>query len=77
MQYLLHQGLCWLVSPTSKEMLLHMKSRTHAMTIAGPLLFVLVVVGVPYSYFIVEACQPSGVSEFFSDIGAFYSREGC
>lgn len=62
---------------TSKGMLLHMRSRTHAMTIAGLLLFTLVVVGVPYSYFIVKACQPSGVSEFFSDVGAFFSREGC
>ena len=57
--------------------MLHVKSKLNAMTIAGLLLFILVVVGVPYSYFIVRACQPSGVSEFVSDIGAFYSLEGC
>lgn len=47
------------------------------MTTVGLLLFALVVVGVPYSFFIVKACQPSSVSQFFSDIGAWHSREGC
>ena len=47
------------------------------MNTAGLLLFTLLVVGGPYSYFILKACQPSGVSEFFSDIVAFHSLEGC
>lgn len=63
--------------PTTNGMLPYMKSRTKAMTTAGLLLFILVVVGAPYSYLILQACQPSGVSEFFSDFRAFHSREGC
>ena len=54
-----------------------MRSRNTAKTTAGLLLFILVVVGGPYSYFILKACQPSGVSEFFSDFRAFHTREGC
>jgi hypothetical protein len=54
-----------------------MKSRTLATTTAGLLLFTLVVVGGPYSYFISRACQPSSVSEFFSDFRAFHTSEGC
>ena len=54
-----------------------MKSRKNVKTTAGLLLFTLVVVGGPYSYFISKACQSSSVSELFSDIGAFHSSEGC
>ena len=54
-----------------------MKSRTIAKTTVGLLLFSLVVVGVPYSFFLVNACHPSSVSEFFSYFGPFHSREGC
>jgi hypothetical protein len=47
------------------------------MTTAGLLLFALLAAGGPYSFFIWKACQPSGVSAFFSDIRAFHSLEGC
>lgn len=54
-----------------------MKSKTTAMTTVGLLLFALVAVGLPSSFFISKACQPTGVSEFFSDIPAYFSSEGC
>lgn len=47
------------------------------MSLVGLLLFTLVVVGLPYTYFISRACEPSGISEFFSAVLAFHSREGC
>jgi hypothetical protein len=53
------------------------KSNTFAKTAAGLMLFVLLVVGGPYSFLIYNACQPSGVGGFFSDVAAFHSQEGC
>lgn len=53
------------------------KSKALTMTSIGLLLFAMLAVGAPYSFFIYKACGPSSISEFFSDVGAFHSREGC
>lgn len=47
------------------------------LTTLGLLLFVIVVVGGPYSFLIWNACQPADIGEFFSDVAAFHTREGC
>lgn len=54
-----------------------MRASSSAKTTTGLLLFVLLVVGGPYSYLIYNACRPSGVSDFFLDVGAFHTRDGC
>lgn len=52
-------------------------SRSTLTTTLAMLAFVLVIVGGPYAYLISRACNPSGVSDFFSKAAAFHSREGC
>lgn len=43
----------------------------------GLLLFAVLAVGAPYSFFMHRACGSSSVSELVSDIAAFHTREGC
>ncbi len=47
------------------------------MTNIGLLLFAVLAVGVPYSFFMHQACGSSSVSELVSDSGAFASSRGC
>ncbi len=53
------------------------KTKTLTMTSISLLVFAMLVVGAPYSFFIYKACSPASISEFVSDVGAFHSREGC
>lgn len=52
-------------------------TRTRALTAAILTAFVLLMVGGPYTYLIVKACQPTGVGDFFSDVRAFHTKAGC
>ena len=52
-------------------------TRSRTSTNVGLLLFAVLVVAGPYSFFIHKACGSSSLSEVDADIGAFHSHEGC
>jgi hypothetical protein len=53
------------------------RTKVTAATVIGLTIFVLIVVGGPYSYLIFRACEPTGLGDFFTSFAEFHTREGC